>query len=126
MNGAADLCNASNHVGDETFDCSQASYMLPAALPHCEGDFCGLALDEPNVHVDMADVLGQCSPGPFDSDKAGLDGDVNSLGDVEFFCLEYVPHLEDKGSQHKVIQAPSLASNTKFCRNRAITVSREC
>jgi hypothetical protein len=47
----------------------------------------------------MADVFGERSPGPSDIDNARLDGDFNSLGDVEFFNLLDVQHLEGKLGQ---------------------------
>lgn len=67
--------------------------MLASTLPYSQSDFCGFALEEADVHVDMADVLCQDASGTSDGDEAGLDGDFNALRDVEFFGLEYVPHL---------------------------------
>lgn len=67
--------------------------MLATALPNGESDLVGLALDEANVHVDMADVLGECRPRARHLDETGLDFDSDTFRDLEFFGLEDVPHL---------------------------------
>ena len=67
--------------------------MLTAALPYCECHLVGLALLQPDVHVDVTDILRQRSTRALDGDDAGLDVDGNPLRDVEFFGLEDVPHL---------------------------------
>ena len=67
--------------------------MLAATLPDSEGDLVGLALEDPDVHVDVTDILRQRSAGALDGDDAGLDVDGNPLRNVEFFGLEDVPHL---------------------------------
>ena len=67
--------------------------MLPAALPHTEGNPVDLALDQTDVNIGVPEVLGQCATGTLDSHKARLDGDFNTLWDFELFSLEDVPHL---------------------------------
>ena len=70
--------------------------MLAAALPHRECDLVRLrALDKPDVHVDVADVLDERPPRAGHLDLARLDLDVDALGDLELFGLEDVPHLWD-------------------------------
>lgn len=96
-NNLSNLCYTSNHVHNETFDRPQTSYMLSAALPYCECNLVRLALLQPDVHVDMADILVESTPRAFDSDQPGLDGDFHTLWDVEFFGLEDVPHLRING-----------------------------
>lgn len=67
--------------------------MLATALPNSKSDLVGLALDEANVHVDMADILGERRSWARHLDKAGLDFDSDTFRDLEFFGLEDVPHL---------------------------------
>ena len=67
--------------------------MFPSSLPYSESNFINLALDQPDVHVDMPNVFGEGTAGTSDSDKAGLDGSCDSFGNIEFFGLENVPHL---------------------------------
>ena len=67
--------------------------MFPSSLPNSESDFVGLAFDQPDVHIYMANVFGEGAAGTSDSDKAGLDGCCDSFGNIEFFGLEDVPHL---------------------------------
>ena len=68
--------------------------MLPATLPDGESNLGGvLAFHQPDVHVDMPDVLDEGTPWSLNSDDTGLDGNVNTLGDIEFFCRVDVPHL---------------------------------
>lgn len=52
--------------------------MLPSALPYSESDLVGLALDQPDVHVDMADILGQSAAGTLDGDETRFNGDLNT------------------------------------------------
>ena len=68
--------------------------MLPAALPNSESNL-GVALvfHQPDVHVDVSDILDENTPWTLDGDDTGLDGNVNTLGDIEFFCRVDVPHL---------------------------------
>lgn len=68
--------------------------MLATTLPYCEGDLVRLALHQPDVHINVSDILGQCAAGTLDRDKARLDLDGNPLGNVQFFGLEDVPHLQ--------------------------------
>jgi len=65
MASITDLCDTSDHVFDERFDCSQAGDMLPPTLPDCEGDLVRLALDELNVHVNVSNILLQFPSWPF-------------------------------------------------------------
>lgn len=67
--------------------------MLATALPDSKGDGVGLALVEADVHVNVADILGQRSAGPSDGDEARLDADLDALRDVQLFCLQHVAHL---------------------------------
>ena len=59
-------------------------------------DCVGLALDETDVHIDMADILGEGRSWASHSDEAGLDFDSDTFWDLEFFGLEDVPHLRAK------------------------------
>ena len=70
--------------------------MLAATLPYRKADFVVLALLEPNVHVDMTNILREGSAGALHGDETGLDIDGDSLWDIELFSLEDVPHLVSK------------------------------
>lgn len=95
--------------------------MLAAALPDGEEDLGLLALDDTDVHVDMADVLGEGSPRASNADDTGLDGDLDALGDIEFFNLLDVQHLDSESSQDLCQVRPSdpSAPNLPSPRNRA-------
>lgn len=93
-NPGTNLSDTSDHVVDKGPDCAQTCDMLAATLPHCEGDFVCLPLQQPDVHVNMADVLSEGSSWSSDRNEAGLDGDFNTLWNVELFGLEDVPHLK--------------------------------
>lgn len=83
-----------DHIRDETPDCSYAGNVLPTTLPDGEsnlGDV--LAFHQPDVHVDVSDILEEGTSWALNGDDAGLDGNVNTLGDIEFFCGVDVPHL---------------------------------
>ena len=67
--------------------------MLATALPYREADLVRLSLLNPDVHVNVPDILGQRSTGALDGNEAGLDVHGDTLGDGEFFGLEDVPHL---------------------------------
>ena len=67
--------------------------MLAATLPYRKADFVVLALLEPNVHVDMTNILREGSAGALHGDETGLDADFNAGWNVELFGLEDVPHL---------------------------------
>jgi len=68
---SAHLGNAGYHVANKTLNRPQTSDMLPASLPHSEGDLVALvALDQPDVHVHMSDVLRKSSSGSSDSDES--------------------------------------------------------
>jgi len=54
--------------------------VLPSALPNREEDLV-LALDKLDIHVNVADILGQFAPGTFDDNEAGLDADSDTLRD---------------------------------------------
>lgn len=61
--------------------------MLPATLPDGEGDFRGtLGFYHPDVHVDVSDILDKGAFPTLDGDDTGLDGNLNTFGDVKFFC----------------------------------------
>ena len=67
--------------------------MLAATLPYGKADLVVLALLQPDVHVDVTDILGQRSTRALNGNEAGLDVHGDTLGDGEFFGLEDVPHL---------------------------------
>ena len=67
--------------------------MLTATLPYCKRNLVRLALLEPDVHVDVTDILRQLSAGTRYGDETGLDADFNAGWNVELFGLEDVPHL---------------------------------
>ena len=81
--------------------------MLPATLPDGESNL-GTVLDfnQPDVHVDVSDILDELTPWTLDGDDTRLDVNVNALGDIEFFCRVDVPHLLRRVSkpilQHKL------------------------
>lgn len=87
------LGHTGNHVLNETLDCTEASNVFPATLPYRQGDLVGLARKEPDVHINVADILRQGSPGALDGNLTGLYGDLDSLGNVELLGLENVLHL---------------------------------
>ena len=62
------LRHACNHVHNERLNSPQARDVLPAALPYSEGDLI-LLLDQSNVHVNVPDILGECSPRALDGDE---------------------------------------------------------
>lgn len=92
----AHLGDTGDHVGDETPECPEDSDVLPATLPDRQGDLVRLALHQPDVDISVPQVLGEGSAGASNGDEAGLDGDFNTLRNVELFGLENVPHLESK------------------------------
>ena len=67
--------------------------MLTATLPYCECHLVGLALLQPDVHVDVTDSLVKGSPRALNGDETGLDADFNASWNIELFGLEDVPHL---------------------------------
>ena len=68
--------------------------MLPATLPDGESNLGGaLVFHQPNVHVDVSDVLDEGTPWTLDGDDTGLDGNIDAVRDFEFFCRVDVPHL---------------------------------
>ncbi len=66
--------------------------MFPVSLPDCKGDLV-LALDQADVHVDMANILCERSSRPSDYNNARLDRDSHTVWDLQFFGLQYVTHL---------------------------------
>lgn len=68
--------------------------MFPVALPNCESDLVGLALDQTDVHIHMANILRKSSPGPSDYDDSRLDGDCYTVWNLQFFSLEDITHLQ--------------------------------
>ena len=90
------LGDTNDHVRDQALEGADDGDVLPATLPDGNGDLVHLALDEPNVDISVSEVLRQCATGTLDGDKTGLDGDFNSLWNLELFVLEYVPHLGRK------------------------------
>ena len=87
------LRDTSDHVVDKTPNSPQARNMFTSTLPDSKCDLVGLALEQPDVHVDMTDIFCEGTARSCDSDEAGLDGNRDALRDVEFFGLEDVPHL---------------------------------
>jgi hypothetical protein len=88
-----DLGYTGDHVVNQALYGAEAGDVLAAALPYCEGDLRGLALEEADVHVDMADVLGERSAGASHRNEARLDGHLDASRDLEFFGLEDVAHV---------------------------------
>lgn len=87
--------------------------MLASTLPYCESDCDGLdGFDDSDIHVNMSDVLLDGSPGSGDGDESGLDSNLDTLGDYEFFGLEDVAHLKYSGS--KVSTSESLQVHPAF------------
>jgi len=71
--------------------------MLASTLPHCKSNLAALlGLQHPDIHIDMTDILRKGASWAGDFDNAGLDFNSNTLGDLEFFSLEDVPHLYSK------------------------------
>lgn len=68
--------------------------MLAATLPNRERDLVVLPLLQPNVHVDVTDILRQSTTVARDRDDARLDADFDPLRNIELFGLEDVPHLK--------------------------------
>jgi len=81
------LRNTLDHIRDETPDRPQAGNVLPATLPDGESNFGRvIGFHQPNVHVDVSDILDEGTSWPLDGDDTGLDGNVDTLRDLEFFC----------------------------------------
>ena len=87
------LCDTSDHVDNERPEGAEDSDVLPAALPNREGNTVDLALHQPDVDISVSEVLREGATGALDGNLAGLDGDFNTLWNVELFGLEDVPHL---------------------------------
>jgi len=87
------LGHAFDHVIDQTPDSPQAGDVFPASFPYGENDLVGLALHQPNIHVDMPYVLAQCPARSSNRYEAGFNGNFDALWYIEFFGLEDVPHL---------------------------------
>ena len=90
------LGDTSDHVVDRTSDSAQARNVLSATLPYRKTDDL-LALDqfglELDVHVRVAVVLLQGAAWTSYGDQARLDGDSDTIGDLELFGGEDVTHL---------------------------------
>ena len=57
--------------------------MFPIALPNRESDLVGgLALDQTDVHIHMANILRKSAPWPSDYDDSRLDGDCYTIRDL--------------------------------------------
>lgn len=69
--------------------------MFSVALPNSESDLVGLALDQPNVHIHMANILRKSSTGPSDHDNSRLDGDCYAIRYLQFFSFENIAHLPE-------------------------------
>lgn len=81
------LRNSLDHVRDETPNGSQAGNVLPATLPDCEGDPGSvLSFHQPDVHVNVSDVLDDGASWTGNGDDTGLDGNVDTLRNIELFC----------------------------------------
>ena len=88
------LCYTGDHVLNETLNRAQARDVLAAALPYGQRNLLVLAaLEQPDVHIDMANIFREGSSGASDGDETRLDLNFDTLGNVEFFGLEDVPHL---------------------------------
>jgi len=64
------LGDTGDHVGDETLNCPQASNMLPASLPYSQSDLVALALEQPDVHINVTDILVESAPRALDGDQS--------------------------------------------------------
>ena len=68
--------------------------MLPATLPDGESNLGAvLGFNQPDVHVDVSDVLDELAPWALDGDDTRLDLNIDTLRNIEFFCRVDVPHL---------------------------------
>jgi len=68
--------------------------VLPATLPDSKSNLGrALGFHQPDVHVDVSDILDEVTARTLDGDDTRLDGNVNTLRDIEFFCRVDVPHL---------------------------------
>lgn len=97
MIAGTNLGDTDDHVVERTSDSTQARNVLTASLPYGERDKL-LALDELgvqlDVHVDMSEVLLECTAGTGDGDKSGLDRHGNVVRYGEIFGRENVAHLQ--------------------------------
>lgn len=71
--------------------------MFATALPDSEGDLVDLALQQTDVHVDMADIFGEGTSRALHGDDAGFDGDLNTLRDLKLLGGKNVAHLDRNG-----------------------------
>ena len=61
--------------------------MLPATLPDGESNFgTVLGFHQPDIHVDVSDILDEGTPWTLYGDDTGLDNNINTFGNIEFFC----------------------------------------
>jgi hypothetical protein len=94
--------------------------MFPTTLPNSESNLRRLALDEANVHVNMANIFRQSSTRTGDIDNAGLDGKVDAIWNLQFFSLQDVSHLEIRISYICLVLLPSTENpclNPSICRH---------
>jgi hypothetical protein len=83
--------------------------VLAPTLPHCKSDLAALlGLHHPNIHINVTDILRKSTPWASDFDNARLDFNGNTLGDLEFFSLEDVPHLSAKSATSFDIESSSM------------------
>lgn len=94
--------------------------MFSSSLPDCKRDLRCFALQQPNIHINMSNILRQCSSGSSNGNETRLDGNFNIGGDFEFFGLEDVPHLGEQKSINttsKLWQTHPIASNSQYHQN---------
>ena len=87
------LCDTNDHVVYQGADSAEASVVLAATLPDCEGDFACLGGEDLDVHSDMSYVLLQSPSWSGDSDETGLDGNGDARRHVELLGLDNVSHF---------------------------------
>jgi hypothetical protein len=73
--------------------------VLASTLPHRKSNLVALlGLQHPDIHIYVTDILRKGAPWAGDFDNARLDLNGDTLGDLEFFSLEDVPHLCSKSA----------------------------
>lgn len=86
------LCDALDHVSDQTSHGPQTGDVFSPAVPDDEFDFA--VTDFFDFHVDVAERLCEFATGAFDCYEAGFDIDRHTLGDLEVFVFVDVFHLD--------------------------------
>jgi len=79
------LGDTSDHVVDDGTNGADASNVLAVAVVDNKLEL--LLTNGLDLHVKMTEVLGEFTARSLDGDNAGLDGDINVLGDDELVVL---------------------------------------